>query len=145
MNESLPPATYSLILTAKPESLAALTEFVRKGAQEAALPEEQMRQLELLVEEVLVNISRYAYANDVTGMVTVSYAVPQLGEIEVELRDEGVAFDPLTAPPPDLESDVAQRPVGGLGIYLLKSFAKFVTYRREQGCNRLIFGISANQ
>jgi hypothetical protein len=39
---------------------------------------------------------------------------------------------------------LAQRPIGGLGILLLHSLAKSLTYRREEGWNRLRFGIAAN-
>jgi serine/threonine-protein kinase RsbW len=133
-----------LTLIAKAESLGPATEFVRKGAREASLPESRIGELDLLLEEVLMNISRYAYPEDVPGIVTVSYAVPLPGELEVEVGDQGVEFDPLTASPPDLTPDLAQRPIGGLGILLLQSFAKSLTYRREQGWNRLKFGISAN-
>lgn len=91
-----------------------------------------------------MNISRYSYPQGAPGVVTITYSVPKTGELAVEVGDQGVAFDPLTVTPPDLTSDLASRPVGGLGIFLLKSFAKSLSYRREQGWNRLTFGISAN-
>ena len=134
----------SLTLVAKAESLGPATEFVRKGAREANLPESRMGELDLLIEEVLMNIARYAYPEDAPGIVTVSYSIPLPGELALEVGDQGVEFDPLTASPPDLTLDLAQRPIGGLGILLLQSFAKSLTYRREQGWNRLRFGIAAN-
>jgi serine/threonine-protein kinase RsbW len=134
----------SLTLIAKAESLGPATEFVRKGAREANLPELRIGELDLLIEEILMNISRYAYPEDAPGIVTVSYAIPLPGELVVEVGDQGVEFDPLTASAPDLTLDLAQRPIGGLGILLLQSFAKSLTYRREQSWNRLKFGISAN-
>lgn len=121
-----------------------MTEFIRKGAREAHLPEAQARQLELVIEEILVNISRYSYPEDAPGTMSVTYSVPRPGEIEVEVGDQGVEFDPLAAAPPDLTSDLAQKPVGGLGILLLKSFARTLRYRRQQGWNRLSFGISSH-
>lgn len=102
-----------------------------------------MGELDLLIEEILMNVARYAYPEDAPGMVTVSYSIPLPGELALEVGDQGVEFDPLTANPPDLTLDLAQRPIGGLGILLLKSFAKSLTYRREQGWNRLRFGIAA--
>jgi anti-sigma regulatory factor (Ser/Thr protein kinase) len=132
-----------LTLTANPESLGPVTEFVRKGAREANLPELHIRQLELLIEEILVNIWRYAYPEGVPGMVMVTYSVPRPGEMDLEVGDQGVEFDPLTAVPPDLTLDLSRMPVGGLGIHLLRSFARSLNYRRQQGWNRLSFGISA--
>jgi anti-sigma regulatory factor (Ser/Thr protein kinase) len=115
-----------------------------KGAREANLPESHMRELELVIEEVLMNVSRYSYPEGAPGMVTITYSVSAPGLLAVEVCDQGVEFNPLTAPPPDLSLDLKQRPIGGLGILLLKSFAKSLTYRREHGCNRLTLAISAN-
>jgi serine/threonine-protein kinase RsbW len=140
----LPGTPQSLTLIAKPESLAPVTEFVRKGAREANLPELQMRQLELLIEEIVVNIWQYSYPESAPGTVAVTFSVPRRGEMEIEVADQGIEFDPLTAEPPDLTLDLSQRPVGGLGIFLLKSFARSLNYRRHLGWNRLSFGISAN-
>jgi serine/threonine-protein kinase RsbW len=133
-----------LTLVARTESLGPVTEFVRKGAREANLPESQMRELELVIEEVLMNVSRYSYPQGAPGMVTITYSVPSPGKLAVEVCDQGIEFNPLTATPPDLTLDLKQRPIGGLGILLLKSFAKSLTYRREQGWNRLTLAISAN-
>ena len=139
----MPETPKTLTTIAKPESLGPVTEFVRTGALEAELPEVQMRQLELLIEEIFVNISRYAYPEDSPGSVTVSYMVPKAGELNVEVGDQGIEFDPLSAPAPDLTLGLEERPVGGLGIFLLKRFAGSLSYRREQGWNRLRFGMSA--
>jgi anti-sigma regulatory factor (Ser/Thr protein kinase) len=103
-----------------------------------------MHELDLLIEEILVNIWRYAYPEGAPGTVVVTYSIPDLGELAVEVGDQGVEFDPLNVSPPDLALDLAQRPVGGLGIWLVKSFARSLTYRRERGWNRLSFAISAN-
>jgi serine/threonine-protein kinase RsbW len=133
-----------LTLAAKAESIGPATEFVRQGAREANLPESRIGELDLLIEEILMNVARYAYPEGAPGIVTVSYSIPLPGELALEVGDQGVEFDPLTASPPDLTLDLAQRPIGGLGILLLRSFAKSLTYRREQGWNRLRFGIAAN-
>jgi serine/threonine-protein kinase RsbW len=131
-------------LTAKAESLGPATEFVRKGAREANLPESRLGELDLVIEEILMNISRYAYPEGSPGIVTVSYSVPMPGELALEVCDQGGEFDPLAVSAPDLTLDLAQRPIGGLGILLLQSFAKSLTYSRDRGWNRLTFGISAN-
>ena len=103
-----------------------------------------MQELDLLIEEILVNICRYSYPEGAPGTVVVTYSIPASGELTVEVSDQGVEFDPLRVSPPDLTLDLAQRPVGGLGIWLVKSFARSLTYRREQGWNRLTFAIAAN-
>ena len=133
-----------MTLVARAESLGQATEFVRRGARAANLPEAQLDELDLLIEEIVMNISRYSYPEGAPGKMTVTYSVPRPGELMVEVGDQGVAFDPLAASPPDLTLDLALRPVGGLGIVLLRSLAKSLTYRREDGWNKLTFGIAAN-
>jgi anti-sigma regulatory factor (Ser/Thr protein kinase) len=137
------PTTQSLTLPAKAESLGAITRFVREGAREANLPEARMDEVDLLVEEIFMNIARHSYPKGSHGEVTVMYSLPGPGELVVEFGDQGVEFNPLGVSPPDLTSDLAQRRVGGLGVFLLKEFADSLSYRREQGWNRLTFGISA--
>jgi serine/threonine-protein kinase RsbW len=137
------PTPQSLTLPAQAESLGLVTHFVREGAREANLPAARLGELDLLVEEIFMNIARHSYPKGPPGPVSVSYSVTGPGELAVEFGDQGVEFDPLTANPPDLTHDLAQRPVGGLGVFLLKAFADSLSYRREQGWNRLTFGISS--
>ncbi len=53
------------------------------------------------------------------------------------IEDDGIAFDPLIAPPPDLDSDIEDRPIGGLGVYLVKEMMDEVEYARADGRNRV--------
>jgi serine/threonine-protein kinase RsbW len=137
------PTTQSLTISAAVESLGVVTRFVREGAREASLPEARMDELDLLVEEIFMNIARHAYPEAAPGVVSVAYSVPAPGELVVEFGDRGVAFDPLTVSPPELASNLAQRRVGGLGVFLLKELAESLSYRREQGWNHLTFRVSA--
>ena len=118
-------------------------EFLQKGALEASLPEARAGELDLLIEEIFVNVCRYSYPDSAPGMVTVTYWVPAPGELKVEVADQGVEFNPLKAEPADTTLDLAHRPIGGLGILLVQHLAASLAYRREEGWNRLTFGISA--
>jgi len=139
----LPDTPQSITLAASIGSLNSATEFVRKGAVEAKLPERRIGELELVMEEILANLSLHAYPEGAPGNVTITYSVPGPGALQVEFADQGCEFDPLAATPPDLTLDLSGRPIGGLGIFLVKSFADSLTYRREKGWNRLALGISA--
>ena len=141
---SVPCAPRSLTIAAKPASLRAVVEFLRGGALQAHLPEERMGELELLVDELIMNMSTHAYPEHKLGDVTVTYSVPAPGELCVELADQGVEFNPLKVEPPDLTLTLEKRPIGGLGVYLVKTLAKSLTYRREQGWNRVTFRVSAD-
>ncbi len=54
-----------------------------------------------------------------------------------EISDDGVAFDPLKVPPPDLTADLESRPIGGLGVHFVKTLMDEVAYRREGDRNVL--------
>lgn len=92
-----------------------------------------------------MNVCRYAYPLDRPGSLTVSYSIPAPDEFNVEIADQGAAFDPLAAAAPDVALDLEDRPIGGLGIFLLREFANSISYRREDGWNRLTIGVSAGR
>jgi anti-sigma regulatory factor (Ser/Thr protein kinase) len=130
-------------MAAKTSSLKAAMEFVHGGALEANLPAARIGELDLLLEEIFMNVCYHAYPAGIDGSVTVTYAVPAPGELNVEVADQGMEFNPLAAVPPDLALDLESRAIGGLGIILVETLAKSLAYRRESGWNRLTFGMSA--
>src|SRR5271165_2345324 len=140
----MPGATRSATIAANTASLHEAMDFVRTGAVEAGLPEERIGELDLLIEEIFMNVCSHAYPDGQQGIVTLTYSVPAPGELRVEVADQGAEFNPLTAPPPDLTLNLESRPIGGLGIFLVKALAPSVAYRRDRDWNRLSFGISAS-
>src|SRR5579862_5938746 len=124
-------------------SLHAAIEFVRTGALEAGLPEARLGELDLLIEEIFMNVCCHAYPDGRQGIVTLTYSIPALGQLSVEVADQGAEFNPLASAAPDLTLNLEGRPIGGLGIFLVKALASSMTYRRERDWNRLTFGMSA--
>ena len=61
------------------------------------------------------------------------------GELQCEIEDNGVAFDPLEMPAPDTTQSVEDRPIGGLGIHLVRELMDRVEYARIDDRNRLRF------
>jgi anti-sigma regulatory factor (Ser/Thr protein kinase) len=59
------------------------------------------------------------------------------GVLRVEIVDEAAAFDPLARPAPDTDQALEERPIGGLGIHIVKQLMDDVRYRREGGKNVL--------
>lgn len=140
----MPGATRSVTMAANAASLQDAVEFVRTGAVEAGLPEERIGELDLLIEEIFMNVCSHAYPDGEQGVVAITYAVPAPGELRVEIADQGAEFNPLAAAPPDLTLNLENRPVGGLGILLVKTLAPSIAYCRDRDWNRLTFGMSAN-
>lgn len=137
----MPQDTRVLRLAAEIRCLGQATEFAREGARAAGLPEVRWGQVDLVVEEIFVNIATYAYRGG-KGEVEMQYEASP-GMLEVELADQGEEYDPLTLREPNLPATLAERAVGGLGIFLVRQMADSVEYRREAGWNRLRFRMEA--
>jgi|HubBroStandDraft_6_1064221.scaffolds.fasta_scaffold63898_5 serine/threonine-protein kinase RsbW len=126
-----------LSLPARVEFVRKFIEFVRGGAESVGLESEDIARLDLVLEEILVNISRYAYDGE-TGDAEVAYA-PGHGALFIEITDCGRSFNPLEAAHPDLALGLADRPIGGLGVLLVKQIVGSLGYRRENDRNKLSF------
>jgi serine/threonine-protein kinase RsbW len=129
----------SLTLPAVAASISAFGEFVRQGALAAGVAEGELGKLDLVLEEVLINVARYAYSPPGSGEVEVRHAAAGKGKLRVEIIDSGRVFNPLDADPPDLSRGLAERPIGGLGVFLVKNMVESIDYRRENGQNVLSF------
>ncbi|HEY3706740.1 MAG TPA: ATP-binding protein [Terracidiphilus sp.] len=90
----------------------------------------------LAIEEIVTNCIDYAYddGGEHTIVFTLSVADQALTLTAV---DDGHAFDPLAEQGPDLTLPVQDRPIGGLGIHLLRNLADAISYERRDGLNRL--------
>jgi anti-sigma regulatory factor (Ser/Thr protein kinase) len=132
------PPLKRLTLPASPGSISAFSEFVRDGAAAAGVATHEFGKLELVLEEILINVARYAYTPE-TGAVEVTCAQAGPRKIRIEIADFGRVFNPLEADPPDLSRGLTDRPIGGLGVFLVRSMVDSIDYRREQNRNILSF------
>lgn len=122
---------------AKIEHLEEMLDYILMGLESLELTAKQKHQIRLVCEEALVNVIHYAYLTE-GGLVTISYKIfMESQEVEIILEDEGVAFNPLESEDPDLEIDIQERKIGGLGIYMIKNIMDKVCYERVEGKNRL--------
>ena len=109
---------------------------VMAGAESANLNPKRVMDLELALEETLVNIINHAYPGNTDGWFEVSARVQEKSFI-VEICDEGVPFDPTALKDPNLSQDIAERQIGGLGVFLIRKLMDDVKYRRENNRNIL--------
>ena len=92
----------------------------------------------LIVEELASNAIEYGGADAPVGQHELSVDIAIEGELlTLRFSDDGAAFDPTGTPSPDLEADIDERPIGGLGLHLIKQLAEQISYRRENGFNLL--------
>ena len=90
----------------------------------------------LSLDELLTNTMTHGAAAGDPLQIQVLFSLSG-DTLTVQLSDTGTAFDPSEAPAPDLESDVEDRPVGGLGLHLVRELMDSLSYRRQDGRNEL--------
>jgi anti-sigma regulatory factor (Ser/Thr protein kinase) len=121
------------------ETLPAIVGFVSEHAAAMGVHPKRVMHLELAVEEAAVNICSYAYEIP-PGEVTVRIT-PEPGVVRIELMDNGVPFDPLSMDAPDIKSELENREVGGLGIFLIRRMLDEVHYSRRGDQNILSLAV----
>ena len=126
----------TITLPARIDSLPRGLALVVECATAAGFPPQRVMEIELAVEEALANICLYAYP-DSSGEVEVRCTQDETRHFSIELIDSGIPFDMLARPAPDFTVDAAQRPIGGLGIPLIRALMDNATYHREGARNIL--------
>lgn len=129
----MPPR--SVRYEARIENLEGILRFVTDCAGELPWAARRLPDIELVLEEVVVNVCKYAYPEE-TGQVEVSCEGDGTA-LSIRITDEGIPFNILNAAEPDLSADILERQVGGLGCFLIRSMSDRVEYRREGDRNLL--------
>ncbi|MCE5244854.1 MAG: ATP-binding protein [Desulfobacteraceae bacterium] len=136
LKEEFPQGGEAISLPAGLDSLEAFVGFVLERAGKAGASEAVLQDIRLAMEEILVNVVSYAYPDE-KGRIAVRFWVSPDGMLGIEVTDWGIPFDPLAADAPDLSREFAERDIGGLGIYLARSVAQRMAYKRDRNANRL--------
>lgn len=100
-------------------------------------PEEAKIQIDIAIEEIFINIARYAYP-DGEGYVGIEVkADSSAGSVQIVFKDEGMPYNPLENKDPDISLSAEERPIGGLGIFMVRKSMDDVSYEYKDGKNRL--------
>jgi serine/threonine-protein kinase RsbW len=146
MRAAAPRATGALLrlrCRATPEHLPGLLRQVDDALRLGGADADAAHDLRLVIEEACVNVMRHAWKGfEVPGELSLEIQSTRLGSdpaLKIEVSDHGVAFNPLAAETPDLLMPAQERPIGGLGIHLIRSLTDEQHYSRDAvHGNRLI-------
>ena len=126
-----------LTVEATVESIAPVTDFVNDRLDALGCSPRARTQIDIAIDELLGNIALYAY-NPETGPATVRVEVEDEPlSVVITFIDNGVPYDPLAADDPDIHLSIEDRPIGGLGVFLVKQTMDEVTYEYVDGKNIL--------
>jgi serine/threonine-protein kinase RsbW len=130
--------TNRMAVTAHPANLERMLRFVEESAIETGAGKDHLNEVLLACQEALVNIVSYAYPQGRGEVEIIPTLMLDPRRLVVQISDAGVAFNPLAWPDPDVTIPLEERPLGGLGIFLMRRIMDHVRYRREMDRNVLI-------
>lgn len=118
------------------KEVPTLAEFVETVAEEKQVSLELTTSLNLALEEAVVNVMLYAYPEGTRASVEVE-ATTTPDSLIFKIIDSGKPFDPTAAPDVNLNAGVEERPIGGLGIHLVRTIMDEISYERWDDKNIL--------
>ena len=118
------------------QQVSLLPGFIRSVTEKKGLTPELENNLNLALEEAVTNVILYAYPEGTDGLVDIDARVDG-NALTFILSDGGKAFDPTAREDVDISADVDDRPIGGLGIHLVRTIMDSVRYERKDGKNIL--------
>lgn len=116
--------------------ISRLEAFLEELGTELQLTPELVMNINLALEEAIANIIMYAYPAEQQQKIVlkVTFSEQQLVFL---LSDKGIIFDPTQVEDADIDLPLEERPIGGLGIFLIRQIMNEVSYERIGDVNRL--------
>ena len=118
------------------EAIPAANGDVSKWLESRKAPEGPSYLATLAIEELVTNCIKYGYDDKREHEIEISLSIAK-GKLRLTVTDDGHEFNPLAIAEPDTSSPVEDRPIGGLGIHLLRKLADEMLYERRDGLNRV--------
>jgi anti-sigma regulatory factor (Ser/Thr protein kinase) len=126
-----------LTVNAQTSELSQVLAFADTILEEAGCSAKTKMQIDIAIEEIFVNIATYAYPSE-GGQAVIEIETDKDGKIvKITFEDQGVPYNPLENEDPDITLPAEERPIGGLGIFMVKNIMDEVSYEYADGKNRL--------
>lgn len=126
-----------LLVDNQMSDLARVVAFLEELGEEWELSVQQVLSLNLVLEEALTNIFLYGYDDNDRHSIEINFGI-EGDQLTISLIDDGQPYDPTLKADPDITLTGEERPIGGLGIFLIKKIMDKVEYERKTNKNILI-------
>ncbi len=126
-----------LIVEAKVEKQEKVKSFVTSQLEGTNCNRRAKNHLDLAVEEIFVNIAVHAYKTKEGKAIIRTSLSDDMTELTVTFMDEGIKYNPLERPDPDVTLPVSEREIGGLGVFITKKVTDGISYEYRDGKNIL--------
>ena len=124
-----------LTTIAEVEKLDDVLAFLDSFLEENNCPPKPQMQLDVALEEMFINVANYAYSPEKGDVCIEIESSDNKNGVIVTLTDSGVPYNPLEKPDPDITLSVAERQIGGLGIFMVKKSMDEVSYEYKNNQN----------
>ncbi len=114
--------------------IALVQTALKQFADVRGIPSHDVMKIDLIVDELISNIVSYAYEDDGEHEIEIKVGLAD-NRLSMVITDDGVPFDPWAKDSPDIAAPLEARPLGGLGIHLVKKIADDFSYQRRAGKN----------
>ena len=121
----------------EPGQIARVHQALDDIAARHGLPARPVARLHLALEEHLTNIMVHGYAPGQAGKISVRFAL-EPKTLRVEIEDDAMPFNPAEAPEVDTDLPIEERPLGGLGVLMIRRSVDALEYRHAGGRNVLV-------
>ncbi len=115
----------------------AVARRVEEFGDAHGLPGPKVYVINLALDELITNVVSYGFGGVAEPEIRITLRI-EGGALVLIMDDNGQPFDPTRDMPTDITSPLTERPIGGLGLYLVKSFADRLSYEFADGRNRVI-------
>ena len=133
----------TLAIAASGDEIRRACEWLATTLRQRDVPDPQVECLELALHEVLANVLAHGGSAARAEPIRICVEVRDkatTGEARIEVRDAGMPFDPTGAPEHTPAKTLAEAPLGGLGLPLIRHCSDWMSYRRDGGRNHVVFG-----
>lgn len=123
--------------------IGRMSQIVDEFCASNKLPPDTVFALTLSLEEILTNVITYGYDDNDEHVIIVRLNLHQ-GQVCIQVEDDGKPFNPLEVEAPNIDKPLEEKPIGGLGIHLVKNHMDSLKYQRKEERNLLIMKKKAN-
>jgi sigma-B regulation protein RsbU (phosphoserine phosphatase) len=134
----------TLAMANRIEKLEEINRAFNEFADRQNLPTALQRRVNVCLDELLNNIVSYGYSDDEEHEIDLHFRLLD-SELVVTITDDGKPFNPFGNDPPDTALSVDERPIGGLGVHLVRSFVDGVHYERHGENNVVTLHMTRNR
>jgi serine/threonine-protein kinase RsbW len=127
MIENITNIDNKICISGKFEELFKVRDFIKENALAFGFKEDIAAQISLAVDEACTNLIRYAYLNDITRKICINIEF-SADKFIISILDNGLPFNPLEIPSPEMEEYLKQFKRGGLGIHIMRSVLDKIEY-----------------